>query len=359
MRSSPRSLSIFFPSTPKLLQSSAPPLRTYLGICRKWRGIALSTPALWRGITLPLSNGKRCDQKFRLLEIWLQRSGSCLLSIHMDLDVDPDDIGMHFGGDANPNLAATWDLFTHAIAAHSARWEYLHLYSFTRPFPSVTAPLPFLRALTMGSVKPIVNGAPDTDSLAQALHAAPRLQNITVAFWREHCISLYPWSQLTRFTGDSILPHLCVDILTRAHNLTYCDMFVCAHLAHEMIQTSQNVTHRKLSSFILRGYLPGGMPWKLLDVLTLPALRKFEIGERFLPGDRIGLLKSFISRSRCNIQELYMPFFNEPFLESCRLALPTVSIVDGSLDSGNPWSIPGDEAKENSDADSDSEFDGP
>ncbi|KAJ7717707.1 hypothetical protein B0H16DRAFT_1700872 [Mycena metata] len=338
-----------YPETPPIIGSSSPNVLGH--ICRKWKEIAFSTPALWRGITFCLYNGKIFDQKLRLLETWLQRSGSCLLSIHMDLDFDPDV--------AATNLAATLDLFTHAIAAHSARWEYLHLYSFTLPFPSVTAPLPFLRALTMGSMKPIVNGVPNTDSLAQALHAAPRLQNITVAFWREHCSSLYPWSQLTRFTGHSILPHLCVAILARAHNLTYCNMFVYAESADEMTPTPPNVTHQTLSSLILRGYIPGNMPWKFLDIFTLPALQKLEIRERILSGDRIGLLKSFISRSRCSIEELYMPFFHEPFLESCRLALPTVSIVDGPLDSVNPWGIPGDEAKENSDADSDSEFDGP
>ncbi|KAJ7720780.1 hypothetical protein B0H16DRAFT_381055 [Mycena metata] len=302
-----------YPETPPMIGRSSPNVLGH--ICQKWREIAFGTPALWRGITLSLSNGKRFDQKIRLLELWLKRSGSCLLSIHIDLVVDDPD----FSDDADSTHLAT-TIVTHAIAAHSARWEYLRLFSFTHPFPSVTAPLPFLRVLTMGSAMPIVNGVPNTDSLTQALHAAPLLQAVAIVSWREHCISLYPWSQLTRFTGNSISPHVSIDILARAHNLTYCNMFVCAELVDQVTETAQNVTHQTLSSLILRGYIPRDMPWKFLDVLTLPALQKLEIAQGLLQEDPIGLLKSLISRSRCSIQELYIPYSPESSLELQSLA---------------------------------------
>ncbi|KAJ7720775.1 hypothetical protein B0H16DRAFT_380991, partial [Mycena metata] len=343
-----------YPETPPIIGSSSPNVLRH--ICQKWREIALSTPALWRGITLSLRNGKRLDQKLRLLELWLKRSGSCRLSLHIDLEVDDMDLD----GDAAINLAATLDLFTQAIAAHSARWEYLRLYLPVHPFPSISASLPFLRALTMGPVEPIVNGTHNADSLVQALRAAPLLRNVAVVFWREPCISLYPWSQLTSFTGHSILPHLCADILARGHNLTYCNIFVYAGM-DQIIQTSQNVTHRNLSSLIIRGYIPDDMSWKFLDIFTLPALRKFEIAERLLQGDPVGLLKSLISRSRCSIEELHMPYLNESSLESYRLAWPTIdSITNRQLDPVNPWIIPEDEEKDvamkgDSDFDNDSD----
>ncbi|KAJ7720778.1 hypothetical protein B0H16DRAFT_1699856 [Mycena metata] len=331
-----------YPETPPMIGRSSPNVLGH--ICKKWREIALGTPALWRGITLSLSNGKRFDQKIRLLRLWLQRSGSCLLSIHMDLDLEVDMPSR--GGDADTNPAATIDLFTHAIAAHCARWEYLQLYSPTHPFPSVTGPLPFLRALTMGSVKPLVNGTPNADSLTQALHAAPLLRDVAVVFWREHCISLYPWSQLTAFTAHSVLPHLCADILACAYNLTYCSMFVYARSADEVIQTSQNVTHRNLSSLILRGYLPRHMSWQFLDIFTLPPLCKFEIEETLLQGDPIGRLKLFLSRSRCSLQGLYLNRTTVD-VESYRVALPTVGpIINGETDPVNPWAVPRDEENE-------------
>ncbi|KAJ7707235.1 hypothetical protein B0H16DRAFT_1345341, partial [Mycena metata] len=196
-----------YPETPPMIGCTSPKV---LGqICRKWREIALGTPALWRGIVLSLQNGKRLDQKRRLLEIWLQRSGSCLVSINMDL--------------GHKSIApVAMGLFTHAIAAHSARWEYLRLYLLdVHPFPSISTPLPFLRELTMDSVKPGVNG---TDSLTEVLHAAPLLRTVAVQFSPGHCISVYPWSQLTMFFRYGILVHQCVDILTQATNLVKCDV---------------------------------------------------------------------------------------------------------------------------------------
>ncbi|KAJ7720940.1 hypothetical protein B0H16DRAFT_380780 [Mycena metata] len=248
-----------YPEAPPIIGRSSP---NVLGqICRKWRGIALRTPALWRGISLSLSNGKRFDQKLRLLKLWLQRSGSCLLSIHMDLEVDD----MDPSGDADTNLAATLDLFTHAIAAHSARWEYVRLYPRSRHFPFITAPLPFLRSLTMDSVKPAANG---NDSLTEALHAAPLLRTVAVAFWPVHCISVYPWSQLTTFVGHLILPHHCVDILTQALNLVHCNVFV-DWVDADVSQPARNITLPYLSTLILNGLISRNIPWKFLDVFTL------------------------------------------------------------------------------------------
>ncbi|KAJ7720819.1 hypothetical protein B0H16DRAFT_1474238 [Mycena metata] len=319
-----------YPEAPPIIGRSSP---NVLGqICRKWREIAFGTPVLWRAITLSLRNGKRIDQKFRLLELWLKRSGSCLLSIQIDLSLD------HYSG--TRSLLATLDSFTDALAAHSARWEYFRLNSFTHPFPSISAPLPFLRALSMGPVGPVVNGAPNIDSLVQALHTARLLRDVDVVYWREHCISYYPWSQLTRFTAHVILPHLCVDVLTQARNLTYCHVSIARQSPP---QSARNVTLPCLSTLILRGYIWDGMSWAFLDVFTLPALRELQVAEAVLQGDPIGLLESLISRSGCSLEALYL---ENPIvaLESYCTALPTVrTIVDGELNPVNPWVLLGDE----------------
>ncbi|KAJ7707233.1 hypothetical protein B0H16DRAFT_1438816 [Mycena metata] len=316
-----------YPETPPMIGPSSPNL---LGqICRKWREISLSTPELWRGFTLSLNDGKRIDEKLRLLKLWLQCSGSCLLSIHMDLQIGVDmDI-------SDPNPVASLYLFTHAIAAHSARWEYLRLYLLdVHPFPSISTPLPFLRELTMDSVKPGVNG---TDSLTEALHAAPLLRTVAVQFSPGHCISAYPWSQLTTFFGYGILVYECVDILTQATNLVNCDVDL-NWADDDVSQPSRIITLPYLSTLILRGAI---LPWKLLDILTLPALQKLEIEEGFLQDDPIGLLKSLISRSKCHMRELYMPDLDRRSLEKYRLALPAVgSIASGELDHFNPGVVP-------------------
>ncbi|KAJ7720823.1 hypothetical protein B0H16DRAFT_381891 [Mycena metata] len=319
----------FLPVYPEPSPIIGPSSPNVLGqICRQWREIAFGTPVLWRAIAVSLRNGKRFDQKFRLLELWLKRSGSCLLSIQIDLSLD-----LYSG-------TRSLDPFTDALAAHSARWEYLRLNSFTHPFPSISAPLPFLRALSMGPVGPVVNGAPNIDSLVQALHTARLLRDVDVVYWREHCISYYPWSQLTRFTAHYIWPHLCVDVLTQAHNLTYCHVSIARQSPP---QSARNVTLPCLSTLILGGYMSRDMSWTFLDVFTFPALRELQVAEPILQGDPIGLLKSLVSRSGCSLEALYLEDPTIP-LESYRTALPTVdTIVDGKLDLVNPWVLRGDE----------------
>ncbi|KAJ7704604.1 hypothetical protein B0H17DRAFT_1193807 [Mycena rosella] len=75
-------------------------------ICRKWRDIALSTPELWRAVKLTLYKKRRFEQQLHLLESYLERSGSCPLSIELwsnFSDLDPP----------------TWELpFLRTIARH-------------------------------------------------------------------------------------------------------------------------------------------------------------------------------------------------------------------------------------------------
>ncbi|KAJ7722795.1 hypothetical protein B0H16DRAFT_1737524 [Mycena metata] len=259
----------------------------------------------------------------------------------MDLQIDDD---MERSGNTDP---ATLDLFTHAIAAHSARWEYLRLcLPDVHPFPSIGPPLPFLRELTMD----LVNG---TDSIREALHAAPLLRTVAVQFSPGHCISVYPWTQLTTFFGYGLLAHECVDILTQAINLVKCN--VDLDWADEDVSPpSRNITLPYLSTLILRGCIPDDLPWKLLDIFTLPALQKLEIDEELLQGDPIGLLKSLISRSKCHMRELYVPDLDRRSLEKYRLALPAVgSIARAKLDQFNPWVVVDEMTDYDSDSDSD------
>ncbi|KAJ7709280.1 hypothetical protein B0H16DRAFT_1821984 [Mycena metata] len=268
--------------------------------------------------TLSLTNGKHIDQKLRLLKLWLQRLGSRLLSIRMDLQIDDD---IQLSGDTDPNLAATLDLFTRAIAAHSARWEYLRLYlPDVDPFPSIGPTLPFLRDLAMDSV----NG---TDSIREALHAAPLLQTVAIQLWHEHWISVYPWTQLTTFFGYGLLAHECVDILTQAINLVKCN--VDLDWSDDDVSQPYFTRHNVPIPFDFNSprLIPDDLPWKLLDIFTLPALQKLEIDEELLQGDPIGLLKSLISRSKCHMRELYVPDLDRRSLEKYRLALPAVGSI--------------------------------
>ncbi|KAJ7206489.1 hypothetical protein GGX14DRAFT_367219, partial [Mycena pura] len=66
-----------YPICPPLAGKSSPTQLTH--VCRKWREIALSTPSLWRAITIRLRRDKSWDLDF--VQTWLRRSGSCPLSL--------------------------------------------------------------------------------------------------------------------------------------------------------------------------------------------------------------------------------------------------------------------------------------
>ncbi|KAJ7178146.1 hypothetical protein C8R46DRAFT_1075963 [Mycena filopes] len=288
-----------YPETPPIIGRLSPTVLAQ--ICQKWRAIAFGTPNLWRGISLSIANGKRIDQKLRLLELWLRRSGSCPLSINMDL--------RNAGLDRQP-------AFTQAIAAHCARWEYLWLYAPTYPFPLTEAPLPLLRTLGVsgaGRVLPGNNGVSTS-----SLHAAPLLRTVAISIWREHYISLYPWAQLTSLVAFVILPHHCVAILAQAPALVSCTFYISRQ---GVAQFSPAITHPSLSTLILLGTPPPHMRPTILDPLTLPAVKNLQISEDLLRASPAPLA-SLIARSGCSLQAVYITSAVAVSPEVYRAALP-------------------------------------
>ncbi|KAJ6483104.1 hypothetical protein C8R45DRAFT_870994, partial [Mycena sanguinolenta] len=69
-----------YPDAPPLICIYSP---THLAqICRKWREVALATPALWRAIQLTTGSAMPpIERPNQISEVWLGRSGSCALSI--------------------------------------------------------------------------------------------------------------------------------------------------------------------------------------------------------------------------------------------------------------------------------------
>jgi hypothetical protein len=194
-----------YPRPPPILGPLSPNL---LGqICQEWREIALTTPALWRAISLSLRRSERIQQKLRLLEISLERSGCCPLSISLDM-------GNY------TNNQGTLDPFLRTIARHCARWEHLKLYSLVHPFPSIEGPLPLLRSVLMGSIM----NEEHSSTLISIFHTAPRLRKVALSFLDAIYISFFPWSQLNVLSSRFLRPRDVVDILIQATNLVYCDL---------------------------------------------------------------------------------------------------------------------------------------
>ncbi|KAJ7178145.1 hypothetical protein C8R46DRAFT_1346376 [Mycena filopes] len=296
-----------YPETPPIIGRSSP---NVLGqICRKWREIALSTPALWRAISLPLEQETRLAQKLRLLEISLDHSKSCPLSITVR------------GGDSEDYQGP----FFRVIAAHSGRWEYLRVYAPGYPLLSIETPMPFLRAIYMTEASKF--SQPTVDAPASVgFHGAPLLRDVTIVFWGAHCLPRYPWWQLTTLNVHSIPPHDCLEVLNQTTRLVHCYLFVFGLDADVTPPSSCVVTLPHLETFTVHGRF-GRPSWRLMDFFSLPALLKLQIEEEFLqeiaPEDDVA---SLVSRSKCMLQELWVLDAVEPH-HLYDLALPRVGSI--------------------------------
>jgi hypothetical protein len=176
-------------------------------ICRRWRDIALATPALWRAISLPWCWPRNTERLKTLilyvLKLSLKRSGSCLLSIRLVCDAMND---------------STRTLFAPVITDHCARWEHLDL-STPWPLyllPNKELPLPFLRSLKLG-----FDGGNTTTTVATFL-AAPLLRKVALVTYHTAHGPIFPWSQLTVLSVNSIPSNQVIYLLNQLVNVVHC-----------------------------------------------------------------------------------------------------------------------------------------
>ncbi|KAJ7367777.1 hypothetical protein DFH08DRAFT_5319 [Mycena albidolilacea] len=118
-----------YPVCPLLLGPDSPTLLTH--ICRKWREIALTTPALWRAISLLDSVIHGVDHD-KLVDMCHTRSRCLPLHLHFSWIFAP---------------AHTAE-FLASVVPHRVRWEYLNLrYLPVSHLHILEGPMPLLRRL--------------------------------------------------------------------------------------------------------------------------------------------------------------------------------------------------------------------
>ncbi|KAJ7672433.1 hypothetical protein DFH06DRAFT_1176281 [Mycena polygramma] len=260
-------------------------------ICRTWREIALSTPALWRAVLaeLPLARQRETTLEEELhaeagqlclLTAWLTRSRSHLLSIELQSELKPELVP-----------------YIQAIAAHCARWEHLKLLmpTLNHLLHFIPGPLDSLRSLTLG----LWDEFESFKDPNPKIFTAPLLHRVALQQYYTVYDTVLPWSQLTVLIIDKVALDKCAVVLNRTPNLVQCRFSV--HEAEDDLPTNiAPLLH--LETFVLRS------PWDLVDgllsLLTLPSLRKFQVTEAFLRPNPIGTLNSLMSRSGCKPQKI-------------------------------------------------------
>ncbi|KAJ7840366.1 hypothetical protein B0H13DRAFT_2677002 [Mycena leptocephala] len=285
-----------YPRFPPLTGILSPTILTQ--ICRKWREIALGTPALWRIMS------DSADPPFDLLahvfNIWLNRSRSCPLSLQFGIR------GMRDHElDMTPVLEA--------MVPHRARWERLELYFLsTSHIPILGGPMPLLRYLEL-RLDPSAFGA------AAVLIEAPLLRTVTLNANAASKVIL-PWVQLTSLALFYVSPHECVPILQQTSNLVRCKLSI---FDPHNNQPGPDLSLPYLESLTLT--VPfGTVSPRFLETFIVPTLRHLEIPECSLDADPIESLAAFISKSGCKLEELLIAGTGSVPLSSYCNAFPSI-----------------------------------
>ncbi|KAJ7507061.1 hypothetical protein B0H11DRAFT_1970064, partial [Mycena galericulata] len=319
-----------YPDCPPVLGPRSPIALSQ--ICRKWRDIALSTPLLWRAfeVNVDTESASDCDQILSLLGPWLERSGSCPLSVKIQVEY-------------NVVKKVVALAFFKAILRHRARWEHLNLKTPSlrrrKGYPPIGT-LPLLRTLTMNSMSHFAEVI-GTDSARY--FKAPQLRRVSLKYSYGPFFNtdILPWAQLTVLTVFSLRPHQCAAVLNQAVNLVHCRVRIFyddppENLIFDLSQTSITLHHLKtLTLSAISTPSPG-----FLDVLTLPALRILRIAEPFIWPDPIPTLASFVSRSGCTLEQLSVTEATLSERGSFRNALP--SIASFRFQRERDWALEGE-----------------
>ncbi|KAJ7866321.1 hypothetical protein B0H13DRAFT_2281454 [Mycena leptocephala] len=277
---------------PPLTGLFSPTLLTH--ICRRWREIALGTPALWTAIGSS-RDGVPSEIKAHIFDLWLKRSRLSPLSVQI---VDRD-----HRMDVAEILAA--------VVPHRARWEHLELYLPPSHLPNIiNGPMPLLRHLDLA-----LNIYPGTDILA--FREVPLLRTAVLNGAAASSIIL-PWAQLTSLTLTNVYPRACAPILQQTSNLVRCELQVYSGNA----QPGPDIALPYLESLVI--FDQEGPVTGFLETFIVPALRRLEIPNRFLGRSPITSLTEFISKSGCKLEEVHITGTRSLPKRSYHMAFPSI-----------------------------------
>ncbi|KAJ7075246.1 hypothetical protein B0H15DRAFT_956651 [Mycena belliarum] len=258
-------------------------------ICRQWRQIALSTPALWTSILIKNINS---PDQLELLRAWLARSGDLPLSI----------------GIVATNNGPRCTEILQAALAHCRRWEQAELIVPINIMPLLQAEMPLLRALTIGPVVVPVGG----DGVVSVFEHAPQLK------------------RLTHLDAVALYPHECAEILAEALNLVHCSFMVLMSTDEIPVLPAPiplpYLRHLTLLSD-LSDTSDGDFSYMdLLYNFTLPALHTLHLYEPFISTNPLLHLHEFIARSGCSLHELRLEGASWP-LATYRASFPSIQTI--------------------------------
>ncbi|KIY67677.1 hypothetical protein CYLTODRAFT_443873 [Cylindrobasidium torrendii FP15055 ss-10] len=271
-----------------------------LQVCRLWNAIASSSTRLWSSIAVcsleedddPISPNDVANVH-RLVRFALQRTGSALLDIKLDMSEE-----LRF-----------WRALSPVILPESHRWREftLNLAAPLDPedFATLRGRLPNLEWLKLESRSVGIKDIPElNDAVIQMVEDAPKLRKLGCAF--RHVEMKFRWDQIQELKLEFPGPR---------SELSFWNHFRVAVSSTSLLK----LTMSKLGSYTVpwnSAWLPVSSPsiqeftqWQLdpwLTLLELPALRKTEINDSY----HLPAFTNFIQQSHCRLTTLKITIFS-------------------------------------------------
>ncbi|KAK7014406.1 F-box domain-containing protein [Favolaschia claudopus] len=276
---------------------------TLTHICRHWREIALTTPALWRSINAADRFGRHTPQELAALAtLWLDRSAGCRVSISAT--------------EPSPIFAA--------LISHRSRLEHLELDAIrTWPLEVLEGPMPRLRNLLLRTpfLLPHISSTPIT------IQDVPLLRTLTLPISTAAPHPILPWAQLTSLTFGEVHPNDCGVILQKTPDLLNLSCFLSLRqdLPTQSIPAT-DIPLLRLKSLVLE--TDRAPEENFFQSFLVPALESLEVQEDIMAGpdsdrDAIDSLDAFIANSDCKLKTLRITEASMPW-SSYRKVFPSI-----------------------------------
>ncbi|KAJ7462567.1 hypothetical protein FB451DRAFT_1267000 [Mycena latifolia] len=240
----------------RLLPSVAPLLLTR--ICRDWRALAFSTPALWDTISqIEFGVHPRAEA---VVETWFSRAGTRPLSLTIICPESLDSACLES-----------------VILQHASQLQSLNVMTNSEVLCGFTAvqSFPILSNLTLCCL----GDYDDDEGHIQlfGIHSAPALRHLSLDSVLPSMV-IMPWAQLTKMTLSLLPLWECLNALRWATSLHEFRRQGSPEEGEQSTSEESSVHHSSLISLAIS---TSDKDEDILPLLTLPRLQRLELGGRF------------------------------------------------------------------------------
>ncbi|KDQ51328.1 hypothetical protein JAAARDRAFT_41177 [Jaapia argillacea MUCL 33604] len=311
-------------------------------ICRSWRHVALSCPALWssfRWTVYPSGSDKSWENGVSVVQEWLRRSGGRPLSIGLDWDERKNDI-LSWSESDEFTLTNSSINCIDIIAPHAPRWKRIDLNLPTQAFARLRhiGPVPLLEKLTLYDIGLPGRGYEsfypnDWTDFPPFITIAPCLRALRFIIPIPVTQAVLPWHQLTQLILENprigLGVNTCLAILSQCTKLVECEVVLHQPSLADSIELPPN-------SFILPD-LEELTIYTTVDIspffakLVLPKLASIHLnnGDIDTPWTNRAFL-DLIARSSCVLESLKFAraFQSDSDALECFQQIPSLERVD-------------------------------